>query len=92
MKLFRRSSRTEEKVPPPEFSLPVLNGSGDLALTEKLRSEQRTCPTCGYHITNPMTDRCPRCFGAVPLSEHTNCGSCSHQGNCEFHHLANGKG
>jgi len=85
MKLFRRAHHAADTAHPPQFSLPVLNGVGDAGLAEKLRSEQRTCPTCGYAISNPMTDRCPRCFGTVHLSEHTNCGSCSHQGNCEFH-------
>lgn len=56
-------------------------------LERKLASEVRSCPTCSYVISNPMTDRCPRCFGAVPLSEHTNCGDCSHQGSCEFQKL-----
>jgi ribosomal protein S27AE len=56
-------------------------------LEQKLASEHRTCPTCRYSIPNPMTDKCPRCFAAVPLSEHTNCGECSHQGACEFQKL-----
>jgi hypothetical protein len=67
-------------------SLPTLPVVDD-GLAQKLASELRTCPTCSYSISNPMTDRCPRCFGAVPLSEHTNCGECSHQGACEFQKL-----
>lgn len=57
-------------------------------LAAKLASEVRSCATCGYTVTNPMTDRCPRCFSAIALSEHTNCGDCSHQGSCEFQKLA----
>ena len=49
---------------------------------EKLKREIRICPTCSYRIVNPMTDRCPRCFSHVQLSEHTNCGECDYQGNC----------
>jgi uncharacterized paraquat-inducible protein A len=56
-------------------------------LASKLASEVRSCPTCSYTVSNPMTDRCPRCFSSVPLSEHTNCGECSHQGACEFQKL-----
>lgn len=55
-------------------------------LAAKLQTESRTCPQCGYSISNPMTDRCPRCFSKVERIE-TNCGSCTHQGNCEFAHL-----
>jgi hypothetical protein len=65
------------------FELPVVQE--DLAM--KLAAELRTCVTCGYSVTNPMTDRCPRCFAAIALSEHTNCGDCSHQGACEFQKL-----
>ncbi len=64
--------------------LPLLNGTGNEALDRKLELEARICPTCSYRITNPMNDRCPRCFTTVPLSEHTNCGECSHQGNCTY--------
>jgi len=69
---------------PKQVILPVLNDGDALTLDEKLAMENRRCPTCGYAITNPMNDRCPRCFGIVPLSEHTNCGECSHQGNCSY--------
>ncbi|MBL7988104.1 MAG: hypothetical protein JNJ94_08580 [Chlorobi bacterium] len=72
-----------EQVPIP-ISIPILNGQAVLTLDEQLELETRNCPTCGYVITNPMNDRCPRCFGLVPLSEHTNCGECSHQGNCTY--------
>jgi uncharacterized paraquat-inducible protein A len=64
-------------------ALPVVQDD----LATKLAAEARTCPTCSYAITNPMTDRCPRCFSMVALSEHTNCGECSHQGSCEFQKL-----
>lgn len=70
--------------PPEQISLPVLDGKAALTLDQKLELETRHCPTCGYTITNPMNDRCPRCFGVVPLSDHTNCGECSHQGNCTY--------
>lgn len=56
-------------------------------LARKLATEVRTCLTCGYSVGNPMTDRCPRCFAMIALSEHTNCGDCSHQGACEFQKL-----
>ncbi|KXK57115.1 MAG: hypothetical protein IPM61_03380 [Chlorobi bacterium] len=69
---------------PGPISIPVLNGNAALTLEQKLELEARHCPTCGYSIINPMNDRCPRCFGVVPLSEHTNCGECSHQGNCTY--------
>ncbi len=75
MAMFKRKNKN--------LTLPVLNG-GELPLTEKLRLETRRCITCGYTIANPMNDRCPRCFAVVPLSEHTNCGECSHQGNCTY--------
>ncbi|MBS1911705.1 MAG: hypothetical protein JST22_06950 [Bacteroidetes bacterium] len=79
MTLFKK--KTPSQPAPEVLSLPVLN---DPALARKLASEVRTCPTCSYEITNPMNDRCPRCFTTVPLSEHTNCGECSHQGNCTY--------
>lgn len=63
----------------------------ELPIAEKLALEVRTCPTCSYTIANPMTDRCPRCFSPVALSEHTNCGECTHQGNCEFEKLKAGR-
>jgi len=57
---------------------------------ETLRDERRHCPQCGFIISNPMTDRCPRCFHHVARVE-TNCGSCTWQGNCEFAHLVQEK-
>ena len=57
-----------------------------ISLDDKLKTERRTCPQCGYAILNPLTDRCPRCFSRVERVE-TNCGSCTHQGNCEFARL-----
>lgn len=80
MSLFKRKTK-QEKEGGIELSLPVLNNP---ELEQKLTMEVRTCPTCSYTITNPMNDRCPRCFTVVPLSEHTNCGECSHQGNCTY--------
>jgi len=71
------------------IALPVLNGAPEAELQRKLDMEIRICPTCSYRVTNPMNDRCPRCFTTVPLSEHTNCGECSHQGNCTY--AGNGK-
>jgi len=53
------------------------------SLEETLRDERRLCKQCSYEILNPLTDRCPRCFSTVERIE-TNCGSCTHQGNCEF--------
>lgn len=82
---FRK--QTQRTTDPPALDLPILNNPA-ADLERKLALELRTCPTCGYSITNPMNDRCPRCFTTVPLSEHTNCGECSHQGNCTYasHH------
>ena len=57
----------------------------------KLEAEERRCPTCGFRIINPMTDHCPRCFSSVPPSDHTNCGECDYQGNCELAQLKQGK-
>ena len=53
----------------------------------KLLSEERACPTCGFAIINPMTDKCPRCYSLVPLSDHTNCGECEYTGNCALAEL-----
>jgi len=74
MTLFKRKKPSA----PEPIALPVLNND----LQRKLEMEIRTCATCSYTITNPMNDRCPRCFAVVPLSEHTNCGECTQQGNC----------
>lgn len=81
--MFGRKKLTKT-TPPEQIPLPVLQGNVALTLDQKLELEVRRCPTCNYTITNPMNDRCPRCFGIVPLSEHTNCGDCSHQGNCTY--------
>lgn len=91
MAFFRTKSK--QPVPPAALQLPVVGNSGstagadELSLEQKLELEKRTCATCAYTIHNPMTDRCPRCFSTVPLSEHTNCGDCAHQGNCEFERI-----
>lgn len=79
--IFKRKNRTGDPIQLPDLT--VLNTERD-ALERKLAMEIRLCPTCNYSITNPMSDRCPRCFTTVPLSEHTNCGECSHQGNCTY--------
>jgi hypothetical protein len=76
----RKASKAEPAAQPVAFALPVLNDT----LEDKLKKEMRTCPTCSYTVNNPMTDRCPRCFSMIPLSEHTNCGECSHQGDCTY--------
>lgn len=85
MSMFTRK-RKAPAAPQVAFVLPVLQPEGRAQLEAKLRSEIRYCATCAYEIRNPMTDRCPRCFAQVPLSEHTNCGECSHQGNCTYQH------
>ena len=82
--MFKRKAKRETAAGPATIELPVLNGTADAELMKKLDMEVRTCPVCAYSITNPMNDRCPRCFTVVPLSEHTNCGECSHQGNCTY--------
>ena len=83
MSLFNIKSRKPAPAPATTFALPVLNEPA-LTLEQKLDKELRTCPTCSYSVNNPMTDRCPRCFSLIPLSEHTNCGECSHQGDCTY--------
>lgn len=80
--MFKRKKNTPPD--PVSFSLPVLNNGAEVSLEQKLQLEVRRCPTCSYIVTNPMNDRCPRCFSTVALSEHTNCGECSHQGNCTY--------
>lgn len=62
------------------------NTADDQSMEQIHREEQRVCPDCAYAILNPLTDRCPRCFALVPRVE-INCGSCTHQGNCDFVHL-----
>lgn len=84
--LFRRKAKAQDVREPvqglsEEFSLDVLNDAEE-EHRAKLKSEVRTCPTCSYEVVNPMTDKCPRCFSTVPLSEHTNCGECDYKGNC----------
>lgn len=81
IKFKRKEKRVEGAA---TLELPVLNGAPEAELQRKLDMEIRICPTCSYRITNPMNDRCPRCFTTVPHSEHTNCGECSHQGNCTY--------
>lgn len=89
MNFFKRKSQSgggKEELLTEQFSIAVIDEAE--ALHEaKLRREMRICPTCSYHIINPMTDRCPRCFSAVPLSEHTNCGDCDYKGNCALAEL-----
>jgi hypothetical protein len=97
MSLFKPRSKRDKAAKPEAngLQLPVVGNSNgtspELSLEEKLRMEVRHCPTCSYEVSNPMTDRCPRCFSLIPLSEHTNCGDCSHQGNCVFKQLEEGK-
>lgn len=81
--LFARRKKKEEESErlTEEFSLNVLD-SVEAEHQAHLRSEIRTCPVCSYEVINPMTDRCPRCFSAVPPSDHTNCGECDYKGNC----------
>ncbi len=52
-------------------------------LEQQLAAERRECGQCGYAVLNPLTDRCPRCFAHIARTE-LECGSCTHQGNCEF--------
>jgi hypothetical protein len=65
------------------MELPIV-GNAPATLELKLAAERRPCPVCGYEVGNPLSDRCPRCFGLVPRSAQTDCGSCTHQGNCQF--------
>jgi hypothetical protein len=50
-------------------------------VSEVPANEQRVCAQCAYAVLNPFTDRCPRCFTALPPVE-THCASCLVQGNC----------
>lgn len=74
--------KSEKRAQGDLLTLPVIQR--EPSLEAKLRAEIRICPTCAYEIVNPMNERCPRCFTTIPSSEHTNCGECSHQGNCEY--------
>ncbi|MEP7217611.1 MAG: hypothetical protein ABI876_01775 [Bacteroidota bacterium] len=84
MTMFRRKGKEKPAGSGLALELPILGNGADTELLRKLDMEIRSCPTCSYSIANPMNDRCPRCFTLVPLSEHTNCGECSHQGNCTY--------
>lgn len=95
MGLFRKKREEKEKIgaSPPlseQFTLNVLESATD-DHQQKLKQEVRSCPVCSYQIINPMTDRCPRCFSQITLSEHTNCGECDYQGNCALASVHNAK-
>ncbi|MCE2503823.1 MAG: hypothetical protein J4G05_07165 [Chlorobi bacterium] len=81
MGLFKPKRDESDQKLSEQFSLTVLDNAS-AEHQAKLREEVRICPTCFYQIINPMTDRCPRCFSYVELSEHTNCRECDYQGNC----------
>jgi hypothetical protein len=53
----------------------------NLSLQQKLTREMRICPTCSLEITNPFTERCPRCFTLLPKLS-LNCQGCIHQLLC----------
>ncbi len=72
---------TRPTAPPAlDLSLPVLPAFD--SLESKLQAEGRHCPSCGYDVKNPHSERCPRCFVAVPKSKHTNCSSCAFTQGC----------
>jgi hypothetical protein len=52
-------------------------------LNVQLAREERTCPSCGYRVRDPLLERCPRCVTRLPRSL-ADCGNCTHQGNCDF--------
>ena len=94
LNFFKRKAQSggrKDELLTEQFSIAVIDGA-EAPHEAKLRREMRVCPTCSYHIVNPMTDRCPRCFSAVPLSEHTNCGDCDYKGNCALAELHGKKG
>lgn len=58
-----------------------------MTLTEKLRSEARTCPQCHYIIDNPFSERCPRCLTFVPVID-PGCSKCIHTSGCPVSSMA----
>ncbi|MBI3578776.1 MAG: hypothetical protein HY089_05110 [Ignavibacteriales bacterium] len=52
-----------------------------MTLEEQLRSEARMCSQCSYIITNPFTERCPRCLTVVPVMD-PGCSKCIHNAGC----------
>ena len=89
---FRRKSEEKERLRKTESLALTVVQDATAAHRAKLASEARLCPGCSFRVINPMTDRCPRCFGAVPPSDHTNCGECDHVGNCDLASVMNQKG
>ena len=51
------------------------------SLEEQLQREQRVCLACGYEVTNPLVERCPRCFFQLPVIE-VHCEGCFHHFSC----------
>jgi rubrerythrin len=52
-------------------------------LEEPLKQETRVCRTCNYEVTNPFTEKCPRCLTAVPKIE-VYCESCISSKQCHY--------
>ena len=50
-------------------------------LEEQLKLEERVCPDCSYHVTNPLYERCPRCYAVLPKLE-LYCQGCLHHSHC----------
>jgi predicted amidophosphoribosyltransferase len=52
-----------------------------LSLDQQLQLEKRICTQCGMEITNPFTNRCPRCLADVPVND-PGCARCLHSTGC----------
>ncbi len=65
----------------------TLKGTGhNLTLEAKLQTELRICPTCRCEITNPFSERCPRCLTIVPVND-PGCSKCVHNSGCPVAHV-----
>ncbi len=59
----------------------------DKTLDQQLQQEQRVCPQCRYTLTNPFSERCPRCLTFVPVND-PGCSKCVHQSGCPVAHIS----
>lgn len=58
-----------------------MSGRNNNTLTDQRQSEMRSCAQCGYSVTNPFYDRCPRCNTRLPKLD-LYCGGCLHRSVC----------